>query len=49
MKSMEKALENAVREYANLSGYSVKEVETKCLEEGPVQNSVMMLLFAQAV
>jgi hypothetical protein len=45
---MKEALENAIREYANLSGMTTREVAIKCLEEGPVHDSVMMLLFSQA-
>lgn len=48
LRIMKEALKIAVSNYSELSGMDKKEVAKACLSEGPIRESVMMLLFAQA-
>lgn len=43
---MDTTMKLAIEAYCELSGMNFKEVAEKCLVEGPVQRSVMMLMFA---
>ena len=43
---MDATMKLAIEEYCEISGLDFKEVAEKCLVEGPVQRSVMMLMFA---
>lgn len=45
---MQTTMTLAIETYANLSGMTFQEVAKAALTDGPVQNSVMMLMFAAA-
>lgn len=38
----------AIETYANLSGMSFNEVAKAAMVDGPIQNSIMMLMFSVA-
>ena len=46
---MTTAINEAIKAYSELSGMSFKEVAKQCLMDGPVKNSVMMLVFSVAL
>ena len=43
---MDNATRNAVEVYAEFSGMTKDNVVKECLVDGPIQRSVMMLMFA---
>lgn len=45
---MDTTMQLAIEAYCEISGMSFKEVARMCLVDGPVQRSVMMLMFAAA-
>jgi hypothetical protein len=47
-KMMQTTMTLAIETYANLSGMTFDEVAKAALTDGPVQNSVMMLMFVAA-
>jgi len=46
---MTTAINEAIKAYSELSGLTFKEVAAQCLVEGPIKNSVMMLVFSVAL